>query len=1481
MAQIGSLEFTISAVDESSSTIDSIAKKIQDMGSAMSSAESMTDQQMQRIAKDIQEAYAGLDTASMTHRESLAGLQKTYEDLGKAMGEAFRQGSAEGDEIYRKAQMQRQAVSAQILEEKKLGKEIDSTAEELAKVADAFEQKAKAVKQSESAQASLRSQMRLVVQQLAEQEEAARASGGEVAVQALRASREYQALQQEAGRLSNAMGDAQAQMRIFANDNAGLQGVIVGLQGMTGTMSAAQGVIGMFTSDQKELQQVMLKVQSVMAIANGMMQVSNALNKDSYFTLVVLNRVKQAWAETNKKALASQEAETATLTANTAATEANAAAETQGTAAKAAGVKGWVASRLAAAEDTKAKFANVIATKAASTANKGLALSFRLVATAIKSIPVIGWVLTGLAAVAGSISLITKASREAKKEQEELKEKITEAGAESVASLTKLSSQFIELGDNMREKQKFIEDNKAEFEKLGISVQSVVDAEEVLIKNKEKFVKAQIAKAAASVLYDKLKDKAKELVEAEQEYYDKQTSKRQGAVQDIEEEMEQIIGQINNKTEEASTLMGRFATQAGDRVKETAKKTAEGAAESITTINRLSAQWQALNGDIKAQRKFIADNKGEFERLGISIKSATDAENALVANKDKFIAAMQAKAESMAYFDIAKEKYKEYIEASMEMEALLESTRVSGKVTEETKQRLTALQAKMKETSKQAEQLIAKGNKKAEEAAKLSPQQVVSTATKEDKFLKEINERKKEYERYAKFIRSTNANLQAAVQGDEFKKLLEGGKTYKEYIENQMKALQQAGEKTKGYAEHLRALQDELASLEQQTVIDEFKKALDKQLEAAKTQQEFLDIIAAQREQLKEGGDIEVNLEKTQILDETEQKFAEREKQQTQQLLNQYADYLAKKVQFEADYAENSRRLNKAIAEAKTEDERQVAIAALRQLERQKERYQNDTSTGDTEYDAMLAEFKNFEQQKTQIEQDYQEKINIAIQHNNQQLAEDLRARMKEELGELAAAEVKSSDAFKQLFEGTQDIDKMATDQIEQLIKQINTDLELHPEIDPKSAKEITDKLQGALNVVASRKPFASLKKEWQDFVDGIKKGDIAGTIDELGGTLGNIADVLNSAISGLSELGLLNEQSEQTLTNIEGMVSGAADMAQGIATGNYLQAIQGGIQLAVNAVKQFNTTYQKMVSLAKEHEKVMEKWQKTYKKLSDTVSNSTGQALTEAQQELAKSLEKQILIIKREIETLQHYLATTTSRGKKEEYQRQIEELRAELEDLQDKRDELYTDIAERAMGGTSINSAMEELVSALVDTWAQGGNAVDAYHKKVKDIVKDITRNMIVQQLITDQLKRYFDETFTSDWINLSPEEQEARIQQLMQNVDAYGDQLMNMMDGFSDEMKEWLSWGEESSGLSGAIQSMSQESADLLAGQTNAIRLNQATMIDLIREQLIQLSGINTGVAAAANTLSSIEVFMRRQRNANYNARAIGVAQINRLN
>ena len=61
---------------------------------------------------------------------------------------------------------------------------------------------------------------------------------------------------------------------------------------MAGALSAAQGAIGLFAGENENLQKIMLKVQSLMGITIGLQQAAQTLNKDSYFSIVILTKVK-------------------------------------------------------------------------------------------------------------------------------------------------------------------------------------------------------------------------------------------------------------------------------------------------------------------------------------------------------------------------------------------------------------------------------------------------------------------------------------------------------------------------------------------------------------------------------------------------------------------------------------------------------------------------------------------------------------------------------------------------------------------------------------------------------------------------------------------------------------------------------------------------------------------------------------------------------------------------------------------------------------------------------------------------------------------------------------------------------------------------------------------------------------------------------------------------------------------------------------
>jgi len=172
---------------------------------------------------------------------------------------------------------------------KSLTAEFDKLTTEIAETEARIASYGNETKKTEDRQVSLRTQMRTVIEELVRMEQA-----GE------RGSEAYRQLQDEAGRLRDAMSDAQTQANVLAHDQAGMQGMISGLSGIAGAASAAQGAMSLFAGENENLNKLMLRVQSLMAITIGLQQVQQALNKDSAFRLVTVRKATELWSSAQK-----------------------------------------------------------------------------------------------------------------------------------------------------------------------------------------------------------------------------------------------------------------------------------------------------------------------------------------------------------------------------------------------------------------------------------------------------------------------------------------------------------------------------------------------------------------------------------------------------------------------------------------------------------------------------------------------------------------------------------------------------------------------------------------------------------------------------------------------------------------------------------------------------------------------------------------------------------------------------------------------------------------------------------------------------------------------------------------------------------------------------------------------------------------------------------------------------------------------------
>ena len=112
---------------------------------------------------------------------------------------------------------------------------------------------------------------------------------------------EYAAAMERLGRMQDRMGDINTQGRIFSDDNKNIKATMNAISGLTGVMTAGVGVASLFCMEEEKLAKIQTKLQAVMAITMGVQQVANTLNKDSYFTHVLLTKGKDMLTMANTR----------------------------------------------------------------------------------------------------------------------------------------------------------------------------------------------------------------------------------------------------------------------------------------------------------------------------------------------------------------------------------------------------------------------------------------------------------------------------------------------------------------------------------------------------------------------------------------------------------------------------------------------------------------------------------------------------------------------------------------------------------------------------------------------------------------------------------------------------------------------------------------------------------------------------------------------------------------------------------------------------------------------------------------------------------------------------------------------------------------------------------------------------------------------------------------------------------------------------
>lgn len=1291
----GALEFDIIANNgQINSALAETKRRVQGFTDATVEGGERMEAAYREAAAQIEAAFKDIDTMAAIHSNAIADLEKEYARLGEAAGAAFMKGTAKGDEEYRALTAKRQAIKDEISQRKALLQEVANTADALLKEEIALNENKAKVEQNAKAKGMLRTQVMNLKNSLAEMEQNGK-----------RNTDEYRAMQAELGRLADAMADANTQAKIMSDDYQNMNTVLEVMGGISGAFSAAQGAVGLFAGENENLQKIMVKVQSLMAITIGLQQVAKTLNKDSYTQLVLVRKAKELLTVAETKF------------------------------ATALGIS------------------NVAAKALMATLTLGLSV-----------------------AITAAIALISKfisKNREAKKAQEEFNNKVVEAAAEPVTAITELSTAWNRLGNDMAAKNKFIEDNKDRFEDLGFSIRSVKDAEDLLVANKGKFIEACLERAKALAVQELAVEKYKEVLKAQQEL---------------------------EATPKTKLQRGGYYTD-GYGVKR----------KTNAVIEVTNPEWEKAEEAVaKAEREY----------------------NALISQQVEFTA------KEREILDSIGGGADKVAEGSIEA---LEKT-------------ISKLRAKYKEatTDKERAELLAKIKEQEALLKKMDLSGTSSKTTQKDPFTEQLEARKKKYTEYYNWVNSKDEVVRNAAKA-EFAGLLKEGSSYLDYLQKQRDQLIKAigsGTATKTQAEELQKLNNAIANETKETVLAGFEKELKEQLSGARSILEMVNILEEKRKALTgDGSDLDKG--KSDIIKKQQEDVEQKAKDRTKALLSEYADYLGKKITFEANYAENSRLLNEQLAKAKTDDERRIALEALANLEKERKKYAK--SSGNEDYDALVEEYKTYQQKCADISAQYDEKIALATQQNNEELVAKLQEAKNKALSSAALQELTDSGAWEQLFGN---LDDLTTAQIQALIDKIEAQkAQLGVELNPQDLDVVLSKLREAKDEIQTRNPFKALSTALKDYKKDASKANLSEVFKGVGATADLVKGSFDAVTGAIEKMGgSMDDETQAILGDVGGIVDGIGQMAQGYATMNPAQMIQGAVGMLTSVFDLFNSRDRKAERAIKKHAAAVKELERVYKALEHAVDKALGESVYDNQKALINNMREQRAHLRAMWEAEEG--KKKTDRDKVNQYKEQYEELGRQIEDT-------IAEITE-SVTQTSAKDLATQLSDAIAEAYSDGFNSdkvKSAIEKVTNQVLGNAVKNALKKQFLEQQLQNAvkqlqrdmgFDDEGGGSFDGLTPEEQ----QRFKDRVNSIAQGYAEALKLYEDLFKDLDDNGDPTTSLSGAIKGASQESIDLLAGQTNAVRVNQVQEIEILRQQLIHLANIDGKLSVSNRHLEQIE-------------------------
>ena len=684
----------------------------------------------------------------------------------------------------------------------------------------------------------------------------------------------------------------------------------------------------------------------------------------------------------------------------------------------------------------------------------------------------------------------------------------------------------------------------------------------------------------------------------------------------------------------------------------------------------------------------------------------------------------------------------------------------------------------------------------------------------------------------------------------------------------------------------------------------------------------MLDIIAQKRKELSgDGSDLD-NAQKD-ILDKAEEDVNKQAQEDTTEMLRSYTEYLDRKLSAEVKYQDQMTLLRRRATETQNAEEKKQIESAMSLLAKMHEAGIRSFDELEDLNKEAINTLGSFEGRRLEITTYYNKLIAAERIKGNETAAKQLEGQRDMEIlqetkqykdffGKIQTLSINTFEATRKallsMMQEAYNSGKLTYDQYKDLIDKINKQADSAYQGRGMESIFGNSKGGGFMNMIFGEGDFQTKLDSFKTIFSGAKgdMADIAGTSGEVAGNAGEAQGAMEGAAGGaagaLSMVDAIITAVYQTLQAVSGTLRTIADYQDSIGhsdasdnlqdwadcidavnetamsgwenlkSGNVMGAIQDTISMPFKLLTTLNRIHDKHIDKSiNKHGDAVKDLTNAYNQLSWAIDKALGGEVYKNQKAAIHNMEAQrehLLEMKRLEEDKKK-----TDGDKVRQYQEQYDQLGRDIEDM-------LKSISEDILQ-TNAKDFADQLGDAIVEAFGKGEDAATAFGETADSIMKQAVLNQLKKNFLEKQLQGALDgleksmgywngDTFVFD--GLTPEEQ-ARFKNQISSIGKNFTQALGVYEDLFKDLKDEI---EPDTTLQGGIQSVSEETASIVAGQMNAMRINQMESINILRQQLIALNrvALNTSYNVHLAKLTQIVDLLKGDRQSD-SLRAMGLS------